>query len=297
MRSLTALAALLLPSMAAGQNAGGLTPPWDPDCVSIVVPPIVSFRGVQYDEIPDVVSPDMRLANVLLSSGCTDEARSLVETLLAAEPNNPDGLYVFARLVWVTAGTGAAEELLQRILAAYPGFVSAHVLLAGVRISQHRFDEATKILNEVEPVAGNDIWVYLDRLRIEVATAPNDGVRETLLAVLATPAFPPNVRITAANALHRAKDVTEEQFEATFRIPLDIKGGLSLDCKLSNYAMFLTEGQGRFEDARELLEAYQVDDGECRPLLRPRARATGREAKARRRTWARRTTATGSRRT
>lgn len=268
MRYLAMLSSLALISSVVGQETTPSGFQSDNRCSSVVVPPIVTFRGRQYDEIPDVLSPTMRLANVLLSSGCRDEAHALVEALLTERPNDPDGLYVLSRWTWVTQGGGAAEELLQRMITTYPNFASARVLLAGLRIGQHRLDEATAILDEIEPFAQNDIWVYMDRIRIEALTAPSDEVRETLLAVLRTREFPPNVRLTAADQILHTRDATAEQVEASYRVPLDLVVGRGLDCRLSQYALWMMEGEGRYEEARDVLESYLRPNMACSGMVR-----------------------------
>jgi len=44
---------------------------------------------------------------------------------------------------------------------------------------------------------------------------------------------------------------------------LAFESSLPLDCKVTNYAVWLTEDWNRFDDARDLLEKYSGHDGRC----------------------------------
>jgi len=205
----------------------------------------------------------------LLSSGCRDEAHARIEEYLAANPDDPDGLYVLARFTWVTRGTAAAETLINDMIANRPDFLSARVLLAGMRVGQRRFDEAQQLLDDVEPVMSNDVWILVNRLRLEAMLSPSDEIRETLLAVLTTPEFPPNVRITAADQVWHTAYATQAQVETALRVPLDIDTGDNLDCKLMRYANWM-DAEGHLDEAREVLERYFVPGEECRGLVHTR---------------------------
>jgi hypothetical protein len=236
-------------------------------CTRLADFPPVEVDGRRLVEIPDVAAPEMRRANLQLSSGCYAFAERAVAQLLEREPGNPEGLYVQARLLWVARGADQAEAGIRTLVREHPDFASGHVLLSGVRLDQGRFDEAAQILDEVEPSAPDDMWAWINRIRIESFEAPSESVRERLRAVLTSAAFPPNVRESAAYALRRTQSVSRAQWEDTYAVRLDYVSSARFGCKLRDYAFWLMESQGRFDDGIRVIESHRGEDFECPNLL------------------------------
>jgi len=228
----------------------------------------IQFHGRTLTEIPDITDGRMRLANALLSSGCSEDANQVFKTYVSERGVDEQASYVAARAIWMTAGPGSADEVIAQVIAKYPEFSSARVLLAGLRVGQSRFDEARSILDDVEPRAPNDLWIYLDRLRIETLK-DSPSARLTQFEILGDPQFPPNAREAAMDAIQHSR-VPLEQYEAAFRGWLTFDSSTPLDCKLWNYAFWLLESQKRFDDVRALLEPYAQREGRC--LNFPRTR-------------------------
>jgi hypothetical protein len=231
-------------------------------CASVEVLESADFRGLTLIEIPDVTAPQMRLANMLLSSRCLEEATALLEEYVLANGADAQSGYVITRLTWTLSSDAAAEQAISDLIEEYPSFVSGHVLLAGFRIGQYKFPEATAILDEVAPRAPADLWVFLDRLRVEALTQPSDAVAQTLLAILNDPQFPPNARLTAADAVQHMKNVSLQDFEAAYKGIITV-GGPAAACTVPEYAIWLSEGRDRVADARELLEKHVAGHERC----------------------------------
>ena len=223
----------------------------------------VEFDGRVLVEIPDIRSPEMRRANLLLSSGCFDQAAAELDRFLAERPDDPEGLYVAARFAWIARGTAFGEEVIQALIDFAPAFISGHVLLAGIRIDQNRYDEASEILDRLEPLAPEDMWIWMNRIRIEAATDPNSAVRDKLLEIQADRRFPPNVRETAGQQLRYTQYVTPEQYGMTYALSLEYDSGQSLGCKLANYSAWLMENQNRVDDAIAVVEPHLDDFIDC----------------------------------
>ena len=232
-------------------------------CSSVGAPTAIAFQGRTLVEIPDVTDAGLRRANLLLSSRCRDEALEILEAYVAAHGQDAQATYIAARHVWITGGKGQAQPFIEEFIDTFPDFVSAKVLLAGLHAGEYRFPEAAAILDEIERNAPSDLWIFLNRLRIAALTAPNPAAVDTLLAVLNDTSFPPNVRDTAADVVKHSPDVPLDKFEAAMSGQLDFESSLSIDCKVTNYSIYLTEAWNRFDDARALLEKYSGHDGEC----------------------------------
>jgi hypothetical protein len=236
-------------------------------CSQIEEPAAVEIDGRRLVEVPDFASPEMRRANLQVSSGCESFAQEAVAELLRREPRNAEGLYVRARLVWVDGGAARAEADVRRLVREHPDFVSGHVLLSGLHIDQGRFDDASRILDEVEASAPNDLWVWLNRTRIEAFESPRASARERLRTVLKSPQFPPNARESAAFALRRSQDVSLTQFEESYALRLDYDSSYAFGCKLRDYAFWLMESQGRFDDGIQVIESHMGKSFECLGML------------------------------
>ena len=225
-------------------------------CASVRVLQPVQFAGRTLVEIPDVTAAQMRLANMLASSGCLDEAASLTAQYLGSNGADAQAAYVYARLTWVTRGERAAEEFLGEQIRLYPSFVSLRVLLAGMRIDRGRLAEATEILDAVASGAPTDLWIYLDRLRIEAATDPTFERARALLALLNDPRFPPNARRMAGYIVKRMHaGVSQDDSETIYKGIVAVEA-ISEGCAVTDYATWLIELRDRVDDARALLESY-----------------------------------------
>ena len=231
-------------------------------CASVQVLEPVQLADRTLIEIPDVTDAQMRLANMLLSSDCLSEAMSLLQQYVRSNGPDAQAAYIAARLIWITRGQQTTEEFLQEPMRLYPSFVSLRVLLAGIRIGQKRFAEAGEILDAVGPSAPSDLWVYLDRLRVDAATAPTRERALALIAVVTDPRYPPNARRTAGDAVKYMPGVSDEDRETIYKGLIDAEA-MSAGCAVTEYATWLIELKDRVDDARAVLESYVAGHEHC----------------------------------
>ncbi len=235
----------------------------DPSCAQVKVNGPVTFRGRRLVEIPDITEPELRLANRLMSSGCMQRAHKQLATVLNANPENRNAQYIVARMTWMTMGMHRAELVLDDVLSAYPDFVSAKVLLAGIRFEQERLDEVARLLDETEQRSPNDMWIYLNRMRVEVFRNPSTDMRARALEIARNPAFPPNAREQAVEIAKHAPNQGSKEFEEVLRAALDIDSNAGMACKAHELAFWLSEAEGRFADVITLLESPRMQKGNC----------------------------------
>jgi len=134
--------------------------------------------------------------------------------------------------------------------------------LAGIRIEQDRLPEASKILDGLAAAAPTDLWVYLNRLRIRAAIAPNPELARTLLDVLNNSRLPPNARRTAGDTLKHMHGIAEDDLETIFK-GLVAAEEISEGCSATEYATWLIELKNRVDDARAVLERYVAGHVRC----------------------------------
>jgi hypothetical protein len=234
-----------------------------PQCASVKVSAPVKFRNRTLIEIPDITEPELRLANQLMSSGCFSRAVDQLEAVTRNDPANVHAKYVMARMSWMQLGTRVAEQVLMQTIAAHSDFVSAKVLLAGIRFNQEKLEEVARILDEVERRSPTDLWIYMNRLRLEVFRAPSTDLRVRLLEIARSPAFPPNAREEAADLAKYLPHQSDQQFEEVLRARLEIDSSVGMACKAAELASWLGDGEGRFADVIKLLESPRAKQGNC----------------------------------
>ena len=247
--------------MLAGRDA--------PHCATVKTSAPVRFRNRVLSEIPDITEPGLRLANQLLSSGCTARAVRELEAILGASPGNVHANYVIARMAWMYVDPSEGERVLKHALSAHPDFISAKVLLAGIRFEQENLAESAALLDEVEQRSPTDLWIFLGRLRLEALRSPSADLRTRLFEIMRSPAFPANAREGAAEIAKRLPQ-SEKQYEEVLRARLDIDSNLGMACKAAELAFWLSESQGRFAEVIQLLESPKAKQGNCLGLQRNR---------------------------
>ncbi|MEO8017010.1 MAG: hypothetical protein ABI769_04290 [Pseudomonadota bacterium] len=233
-----------------------------PACASVKVSAPVKFRNRILIEIPDITEPDLRLANQLMSTGCFARAVDKLEAVTRTDPDNRHAKYVVARMSWMLMSTAVAEQVLTQALAAHKDFLSAKVLLAGIRFEQENVPDAATLLDEVEPRSPTDLWVYLGRLRIETLRSPSRDLRLRLVEIIRSPAFPPNAREVAAD-IAKLLPQNYSEYEEVLWARLDIDSNLGMACKVHDLAFWLSEVDGKFPEVIKLLESPRAKEGHC----------------------------------
>jgi tetratricopeptide (TPR) repeat protein len=270
--SATLLAVVSMTCAAADRSGSGdISDRETQRCAKIAVAPAVQFQGRMLVELPDIKAPALKRANVLLSNRCFEQALKLLEEHAGQYPDDFQSNYVGARYVWMTRGEDEAEKVLRATLARQPNFISAQVLLAGIHYERGDIVAARAILDEVGSRAPTDVWVYLNRLRIQsLSPTTVPGLRETLLAMAKEPGFPGNVRETAATVGKRLPWMSTQQYEEFLRVQLDFESATPMPCKYANLAGRISRAGGRSREVIALLESPQAYNANCRGLTRNR---------------------------
>jgi hypothetical protein len=238
-------------------------------CAAVKVSAPVQFRNRTLAEIPDITEPGLRLANQLMSAGCFARAVRELQGVLRADPANVHANYVIARMAWMRLDTSEGERVLKKTLAKHKDFVSAKVLLAGIRFEQERLAESAALLDEVEQRSPTDLWIYMGRLRIEGLRSPSADLRTRLFEIMRSPSFPPNAR-EGAGLIAMQLPQTAKQYEEVLRARLDIDSSVGMACKAHELAFWLSESQQQFGEVIKLLESPRAKQGNCLGLQRNR---------------------------
>lgn len=221
----------------------------------------MNFRGRTYEEIPDIHEPELRLANQLLSAVCIQRAMDVIKALEQKDPDNHHVNYVIARYSWITSKIEDAEMQLKVTLWKHPDFVSAKVLLAGIRFEQNRIDEMVALLDEVESSVPTDVWVMLNRMRVEALRTPSRELRTRLMEMARSTAFPPNVRATAINTAKLVPDQSAAEHDEILRVGLDT-GHIRANAGNAVELATRLADEGKHAEVRALLESPRAVEEE-----------------------------------
>jgi hypothetical protein len=223
----------------------------------------VVFHGRTLTEGPDITDPDLRRANSLLSAGCRDEALNLAKAFMATHSPDFHIAFLLARLAWTVGDTYDTDQVVNAVLREHPDFVSAQVLQASRLIEQRRLEEAATLLNSLSLRSPTDLWVYMDGLQLEARRAPSATLRDTLLEINRSAAFPPSAREVASHVGREMPNLSRDQFEAFYWADLDYESATPIACKIHSLAFLLSEDGGRYAQARDLLLSPKAQAGDC----------------------------------
>jgi len=213
---------------SGAHEAAAKNVPIDARCQQVVDSPPWRFRGRTLVETPDITAPELRRANALLSSRCRTESERLLASYRQARPDDFHADFLEARLMWTGGDDGGTEELLNATLHA-----------------------------------PTDLWVFMDLLMLEAIESPSAALRDELLEINRNPAFPPSAREMASQAGRRLPNLSREQYEAYFWADLDYESATPMACKIHNLAFNLVVVDGRYPDARKLLESPKALAANC----------------------------------
>jgi hypothetical protein len=238
----------------------------------------IQFKGRNLVEIPDIAEPELRRANALLTSRCFEEAIGIWEDFARRNPDNYHVLFVKARARWIFGDRMSGQMIVGATLHAHPDFASAKVLLASMHIEDHDFVSAAKLLDDVDGSQPDDLWAYIDRLRIEAAVAPTASTADTVAAIMHDTQFPANVR---AQALHIAQfeltELTETQRDQLVSSVV-ADSSVMTDCALSLQAQELIELRNDPRSGAQLIQRYLDKSRRCDEESPTRVRALLAEA-------------------
>lgn len=139
---------------------------------------------------PDAVAEDrrevVRMSRLLLgearqayAQGDTDMALAKLDSVMLADPVNPDAHYFMGAIRLDMADTAGAEDILTDGVAVAPLSRRLKLLLARVKIELGEVDEAEGLVNEVTAIRSGDLdAVYLQGL---IALARGDSTTAVTL--------------------------------------------------------------------------------------------------------------------
>jgi len=243
--------------------------PDDVHCAAVKTGAKIEFQGRTLLETPDIDEPELRLINALITEQCFGQSAELMDRFVQAHPDNYHVFFVKARLHWITRSQADANVIVTTTLRNHPDFSSMKILLASMYVADRSFPEATKLLDEVEKVHPEDLWLFMGRLRIEAAVAATADTAKTLKAVMADPDFPRSARTQAMyTAQYESSGLSTEVRQDLFATGMD--AGFGRDCELANMANELTLGFNNPEAAAALIEKYLHKSGACvaTPMVR-----------------------------
>jgi tetratricopeptide (TPR) repeat protein len=226
----------------------------------------IAFGGHQLTEIPDITAPDLRLANRYISRRCYQSAAALLNAHRQEHPEDYRASYVAARLEWTTGDESNVEGILSDVLKEHQDFASGLVLLAGWKLEQGDFVGAARLLDQAVRVSPDDLWLYVDRLRIQASLSPPPELAKTLLAIAQDGRFPPNARETAAELGKRLPNLSMAAFETFYRAELTFESGTPMPCKYANLAGLMSAQGHRYREVQQLLESPGAVAGQCQGL-------------------------------
>lgn len=222
----------------------------------------IRFQGRTLLETPDIRAPELRLANVLVSSRCWNRADSVLAAYAQAKPGDHRIFFVYARIAWIWGNRPRAEAMARSQVQSHPDFTSMKVLLASMAVEDGQFAVAGRLLDEIQAKQPADLWAYIDRLRIEAALTPTPKLGETLRAIATDARFPPSARAQAADTVRFVPDPTnrrdDEIFDAQMADPV-----LANDCRLALKAQEQLDVRGDADGTVALLERYIGRNMKC----------------------------------
>ncbi len=228
-------------------------------CSTIQAGGNIKFRDMTLRETADIPAAEIRRINTVISNRCYEEANDAVEQYVATHPDDYQISFVQSRLLWLLTSASAAEVRLLEVLHDHPSFASAKVLLASIYMSQQQNDQAKALLDSAAVDAPNDLWLFLDRLKLEAGQIPSADTTQKYFEILQNPQFPPSARETSALALINSPSASNSMTDAAYRIQLSFESATPYAMKAFNYAHYLVEQVHRETDGIQLINDLQRD--------------------------------------
>jgi tetratricopeptide (TPR) repeat protein len=248
-----------VPAASAAAETGAPSPA---ECAQARSGGPILFEGRTLLETPDITESELRRANALLSAHCFEKAIDILEDFSRRNPDDYHVLFLRARLKWIFNNRPFAQTLIEAALRNHPEFSSAKILLASMYIDDHDFPAAARLLDDVERSHPDDLWAYIDRLRIEAAVAPEQSTADTVVAIMHDSQFPPNAR---AQALHivqfELSGLTPSQRDRALASVAEDRSVMT-ECALSQEAQALIELSNDPRAGEQLIQRYV---GKSRP--------------------------------
>jgi len=228
-----------------------------------------TFQGHRLTETPDITNPELRLANAALSAHCLDWVESFIQRYRVTFPDDYRLFFLKTRQQWIIFNAPYAQSFAESVLQSHPDFTSAKVLLASMALEYHDLTTAARWLREIEQEQPDDLWAYIDRLRIAAQLAPTKELLATLQAIVSDERFPETARQQAAQtARYEMLGLSQQQRDAVFAEQMKSKPS-DADCTLADQAINIIELRLDPKAGVDLIEKYLHKHNPCAatPLL------------------------------
>lgn len=215
--------------------------------------PAFTFQGSRLRETPDIDNPQLRLASAALSEHCFEWVDGLLERYTTNYPDDFHVAFLRARQAWVLNNRMRAQLLVESVLRYHPGFTSAKVLRASMK----------ELLDAIQKEQPEDLWAFIDRLRMEAQLAPSTELTATLRAIVRDDRFPPNARQQAAQtARFEQRGVSQDTRDALFTDQMRANPAFA-GCNLAMQALDVIELRLDPKAGAALIEKYLRRSPEC----------------------------------
>lgn len=214
----------------------------------------IKFEGRILRSTPDIQDPTLRRADALLTARCFDLYQQVLDDYVAKNPDDDRVWFLWARQAWIFDQTDKSKATMSQALAKRPGFSSIKVLQASMAIDENRLQDAQALLAQVKKEQPQDLWLFMDQLRLDAFLVPGAQTTGTLLAVLENPAFPGPAREQAFRSLSHVRHQSMDVLERGHRTLLTFESVSPYDFKAHDFAFFLINMRGKPEQAHAVLD-------------------------------------------
>lgn len=252
-------AAMTSPARAAIGESQRLDDP--ARCPTVEAGKPINFERQTLVETPDL-PPELRLLNSLVSANCLARAQQVQNKFLAEHPDDYRMSFINARLAWMFGKPDRAKAIANLILRQHPDFSSLLVLMASLAVDEKNYERAQTMLDTVYKLQPQDLWAYIDQLRLEADLTPSSVAFKRMRAIIRNPDFPPGVRITVYREARFMRGVTTEEDDKLFADVIKQPDAVT-DCDLAQEAVSVLEIRKDPKKGAELIEESLKKTGKC----------------------------------
>ena len=260
--SLVACAGLALPAHAVPGD--GLKLDDRARCPKVEAGKPINFDGQTLIETPDL-PPELRLANALIGANCLARAKQVQSQFLATHPDDYRISFIDARLAWASDNERESEAIGDMVLDKHPDFSSMLILMGSVATQRMHWERALKMLDAAYKLQPQDLWGYIDQLRLEKDLAPSSLTYERMKAIIKNPEFPRDIRNTLSRDARYQVGTSDYEVDRRFEDGLEqLDGVIALtDCDVARQAATVIEFRKDPAKGAQLIQASLKPTGRC----------------------------------
>ena len=171
---------------------------------------ILESAATGENALPEV---QWRLARVEYAKGNTQEAHSIIDSIIRDEPGSSQALLLKGRFLLAEDQLDDALTSVMQAVEARPDFAEAHYMVGVIRSARHEIDAAISSFNKVVEVNPLAVDAQLELSRLHLAQGATDtSVQYALAAVRAQPGNPA-ARVHLARGLMARGDLAGAEAE------------------------------------------------------------------------------------